>query len=555
MPFILTLATNFIKQAISISMSKMEGFNLLIIYSFLFYIISAARTLDTISLGQSIKDGETLVSAKESFELGFFSPGNSKSRYLGIWYKKIAEGTVTWVANRDAPLSDRSGVLRINGERNGILVLLNSTNDTVWSSNSSISAQKPVAALMESGNLVVKDGKDNNPDNILWQSFDYPCDTLLPGMKLGINLGTGLNRFLSSWKSTDDPARGDFTYGLDPRGIPQLVLRKNSIITFRAGSWNGLHWTGVPQLQLNPVYTFEYVSNEKEAFYTYNLSNSSVPSRMVINPAGTVQRYTWMERTKTWTLFSRFSGVTLDQCDSYALCGAYASCNINSNSPECECLQGFVPNSQREWDMQYKSGGCVRRTPLDCKHGDGFLEHKAVKLPDTRFSWVDKNITLWECKELCSKNCSCTAYANADVRGRGSGCLLWFHDLIDIKELPESGQDLFIRMAASELDNVERRRQSKNKKQVMIIITSISLATAVIFIGGLMYRRKKHSNQGNEKEEMELPIFDLKIIANATDNFSEKNKLGEGGFGPVYKVTLYYVISLYHFHVKRSSLL
>ncbi|KDO74340.1 hypothetical protein CISIN_1g003254mg [Citrus sinensis] len=535
MPFILTLATNFIKQAISISMSKMEGFNLLIIYSFLFYIISAARTLDTISLGQSIKDGETLVSAKESFELGFFSPGNSKSRYLGIWYKKIAEGTVTWVANRDAPLSDRSGVLRINGERNGILVLLNSTNDTVWSSNSSISAQKPVAALMESGNLVVKDGKDNNPDNILWQSFDYPCDTLLPGMKLGINLGTGLNRFLSSWKSTDDPARGDFTYGLDPRGIPQLVLRKNSIITFRAGSWNGLHWTGVPQLQLNPVYTFEYVSNEKEAFYTYNLSNSSVPSRMVINPAGTVQRYTWMERTKTWTLFSRFSGVTLDQCDSYALCGAYASCNINSNSPECECLQGFVPNSQREWDMQYKSGGCVRRTPLDCKHGDGFLEHKAVKLPDTRFSWVDKNITLWECKELCSKNCSCTAYANADVRGRGSGCLLWFHDLIDIKELPESGQDLFIRMAASELDNVERRRQSKNKKQVMIIITSISLATAVIFIGGLMYRRKKHSNQGNEKEEMELPIFDLKIIANATDNFSEKNKLGEGGFGPVYK--------------------
>lgn len=451
MPFILTLATNCMKQAISISMSKMEGFNLLIIYSFLFYIISAARTLDTISLGQSIKDGETLVSAKESFELGFFSPGNSNIRYLGIWYKKIAEGTVTWVANRDAPLSDRSGVLRINGERNGILVLLNSTNDTVWSSNSSISAQKPVAALMESGNLVVKDGKDNNPDNILWQSFDYPCDTLLPGMKLGINLGTGLNRFLSSWKSTDDPARGDFTYGLDPRGIPQLVLRKNSIITFRAGLWNGLHWTGVPQLQPNPVYTFEYVSNEKEAFYTYNLSNSSVPSRMVINPAGTVQRYTWMERTKTWTLFSRFSGVTLDQCDSYALCGAYASCNINSNSPECECLQGFVPNSQREWDMQYKSGGCVRRTPLDCKHGDGFLEHKAVKLPDTRFSWVDKNITLWECKELCSKNCSCTAYANADVRGRGSGCLLWFHDLIDIKELPESGQDLFIRMAASEL--------------------------------------------------------------------------------------------------------
>ncbi len=35
---------------------------------------------------------------------------------------------------------------------------------------------------------------------------------------------------------------------------------------------------------------------------------------------------------------------------------------------------------------------------------------------------------------------------------------------------------------------------------------------------------------------MELPIFDMVAIANATDNFSNNNKLGEGGFGPVYKV-------------------
>ena len=38
------------------------------------------------------------------------------------------------------------------------------------------------------------------------------------------------------------------------------------------------------------------------------------------------------------------------------------------------------------------------------------------------------------------------------------------------------------------------------------------------------------------KEDMELPMFDLAAIANATDNFSNNKKLGEGGFGPVYKV-------------------
>ena len=36
---------------------------------------------------------------------------------------------------------------------------------------------------------------------------------------------------------------------------------------------------------------------------------------------------------------------------------------------------------------------------------------------------------------------------------------------------------------------------------------------------------------------MELLIYDLNTIAKATDNFADKNKLGEGGFGPVYKVT------------------
>lgn len=43
-------------------------------------------------------------------------------------------------------------------------------------------------------------------------------------------------------------------------------------------------------------------------------------------------------------------------------------------------------------------------------------------------------------------------------------------------------------------------------------------------------------NIEGEKEDLELPFFDLATIAKATNNFSTDNKLGEGGFGVVYKV-------------------
>lgn len=101
--------------------------------------------VDTIAANQTIRDGDTIVSAGGSFELGFFSPGTSTNRYLGIWYKKISTGTVVWVANRKIPLDDTSGsgILRVNPE--GILVLFNESNSIIWSSNSSRSVRNPVA--------------------------------------------------------------------------------------------------------------------------------------------------------------------------------------------------------------------------------------------------------------------------------------------------------------------------------------------------------------------------------------------------------------------------
>ncbi|CAN6684332.1 unnamed protein product [Malus baccata var. baccata] len=510
------------------SCKTLRSFFMCLFFLFSLLRISAATALGTITPSGYIRDGETLVSVGRSYELGFFSPGKSKSRYLGIWYT-VSTDVVVWVANRETPLGDSSGFLKLTEQ--GVLVLLNSSNTIVWSSKSSRIAGNPVSQLLDSGNLVVQDGNETNPDNFLWQSFDYPCNTFLPEMKIGRDLVTSLDRYLSSWKSAEDPAPGDFLVRMDYRGLPQVLLMKGAKIQARAGSWNGLYLTGQGYgvREPNPISGYEFVLTKDDVYYVYRLRNMSVFSRFALNPSGATERFTWLYQKESWELASTFQG---DRCESYALCGPFSSCSINSNSPICACLKGFVPKSSKVGNSGYWADGCVRRTPLACSDGDGFIKYSGVKLPDTSNSWFNKSMSLKECKGLCLGKCSCTACANLDIREGGSGCVLWFDNLTDIKEFtPSGGQDLYIRVAASELDHAKKR-------QLLAILVSSAVFLMGLLVGMILCIRKKKLRNEEDREEMELPLFDLTTIAKSTNNFSSCNKLGEGGFGPVYKGTL-----------------
>ncbi|CAL5393101.1 unnamed protein product [Camellia sinensis] len=482
---------------------SMEGLKIPFLFSSLFSILTISNAVDTITKTQSLTGNNTIVSSGGSFEMGFFRPGNSRNQYLGIWYKKISVKTVVWVANREIPLINSSGVLTIIDP--GILVLVNGTGTVIWSVNVTGSTQNPIAHLMDSGNLVVKDANDTS-EKFLWQSFDYPCDTQLPGMKLGKNFETGLERHLSSWKSSDDPARGEFKFQCDPRGYPQKILSNGSVDVFRTGPWNDIGFGGTP----NVFYTYGLVYTMEEVYYHYEL-----PSDVI----------------------SRFD-VSYD---------GHLRCNIGS-SPACGCLSKFVPQNQAKWGNGDYSNGCVRRTPLDCHKGDGFLKYSRYKMPDTRNSWFDRNMTLRECEMECLKNCSCTAYTNLNIGGHGSGCLLWFNELIDMRKLSEDGPDIYIRMVSSELGQAGHNWKAGKR---IVVISVILTGTLILALGISLYIWKKKWQPKREgrirhhlgetyykeakNEDIELPLFHFSTITKATKNFAINNKLGEGGFGPVYK--------------------
>ncbi|KAH9803161.1 hypothetical protein KPL71_001659 [Citrus sinensis] len=184
--------------------------------------------LPTITSSHSLSDGRTLVSKDRSFELGFFSPGSSKNRYVGIWYKNMPVKTVVWVANRINPINDSSGLLVVN--ETGNLVLTSQNKSVVWSANLSKEVRTPVIfQLLDSGNLVLRGERDGGSETYLWQSFDYPSDTLLPGMKLGWDLKTGLERRITSWKSSDDPSRSATTTHVRSRSVTTTLVRSRTV--------------------------------------------------------------------------------------------------------------------------------------------------------------------------------------------------------------------------------------------------------------------------------------------------------------------------------------
>ncbi|TYG82344.1 hypothetical protein ES288_D01G080400v1 [Gossypium darwinii] len=483
----------------------------------------------------------TLVSGDGSFQLGFFSPGSSKNRYLGIWYNNIPMQIVVWVANRVNPINDSTGLLKI--QSNGKILLLVQNTTAVWCANSTARVENPVLQLLDSGNLVVRDGKDSEPENYLWQSFDYPSDTMLPGMKIGIDLRTGIHRRLAAWKNWDDPSPGDLSYGVELEGTPEMVLRKGSEKFYRSGLWNGDGFSGTPNLRSNPIFDYDFVWNENEVYYIYSLKNKSVMSRFVLNQTQSVrQRYTWNPETQTWKLFSIMPS---DYCDRSGLCGPNGDCD-NNKLPACQCLTGFRPKWLERWNSSDWSDGCIHSKPLNCKSGDGFIRIGKVKTPDTTNSWVNKTMNLKECRAKCLRNCSCMAYTNLYVTRGGSGCAMWYGDLLDIKQFQSDGQDLYIRVSASE---AERKKKAKVKLAIILgTVIAALLGFLLIFCYILRSRRKlkdevKDTNLNDredkdENEDMELAVFKFGTIAQATDSFSFNNKLGQGGFGPVYKGTL-----------------
>ncbi|XP_031126880.1 G-type lectin S-receptor-like serine/threonine-protein kinase SD2-2 isoform X2 [Ipomoea triloba] len=152
-----------------------------------------------------LRGNDQIWSAEKTFALGFFGVNGGHKWYLGIWYASIPTPNYVWVANRDTPIKNLSRA-SLEITQNGKLAVIDNgdSRTLVWETNNQGKGSE--VKLLEQGNLVFLDGEGK----VVWQSFDSPTDTLLPGMNLTAQ------RWLSCWKSSIDPSPGDFSHGCRP---------------------------------------------------------------------------------------------------------------------------------------------------------------------------------------------------------------------------------------------------------------------------------------------------------------------------------------------------
>ncbi|CAN4083909.1 unnamed protein product [Withania somnifera] len=517
---------------------------------------------DTILQSRKLLVGEKLVSASQVFELGFFTPFNSDKRYLGIWFKNIPPIKVVWVANRESPLKVSDSAASLTISENGNLVLLDGTQNVIWSSNVSVPTNDTVeVVLLDSGNLVLK---DTVSERRFFESFDYPCDTFLPGMKIGFNSITGKRWLLSSWRKENDPSPGNFSIGISEQIPPQFFAWNKFTPYYRTGEWNGLKFIGLPYID-SAAYVVQFVFQqdfqEGTTYFTF-LPNTSFLTFAELQSTGSVKVVQWTDGAPAWEIYAT---MVRPPCDIYNTCGPSAVCSKNK-FPICSCLRGFVPQSSDEWSKGNWTDGCVRRTELLCQQKgnrsspgvglqDRFLKLSGLKLPDRAAIFHLDSAS--ECERLCLNNCSCTAYAYV----AGIRCMVWSVDLLDMQDYSNSGEDLFLRLAYSELVFPGKRKL----KRALIICSAVFSCLFFGFalfcllkykiyrtgqkikgarsfsLGDSCYISKDYTMEsfwvGNLKKEdpIELPLIEFEVIVAATNNFKEENKLGEGGFGPVFK--------------------
>ncbi|KAJ6753512.1 hypothetical protein OIU79_026356 [Salix purpurea] len=425
--------------------------------------------------GEALRFPSRLVSKNKLFTLEFVRLGSAESNasYLGICYQND-RGHPIWIANRDRPIADNSGVLEIDGD-SGTMKVTYSGGDLVDFYSSQSPTSKLTATLEDSGNFVLKDANSRS-DRILWQSFDHPTDTFLPGMKLGINYRTGQNWSLASWMSDLVPAPGAFTMEWEREG-QELVIKRRAEIYWRSGPLTSNGSFEAYPLNSRLDYRFLNVSNIDEDYFMFTAARNK------LTPLET--------GFSKWLL--QFDGGLKEQSNGVTFGGEL--CDGNNIDKGCV-----------KWDIEPT---CRSRDRYELRECDFLVEGGQ---PIYNYS---ASLSISDCKEICWKDCLCVGINIEGVHANHTGCTLWHGNLK--KDLSASSFQYFVIVQDTQPAAV------KSGERIWIwIVVSVAFVLLMALAGILWCRRRQRLR---EKYLNELMTLDATNDTHELENQSRRELL------------------------------
>lgn len=497
-------------------------------------IIVSQTTANRIEIGSSISIGtnSSLKSLSAEFAFGFYPLANGLF-LVGIWFDKIPERTLVWSANRDDPAQVRSTIdLKLNGQL--VLTHSNGTELQIYNGTNTSSG-----TLQDDGNFVLRDSSSR----VIWQSFNFPTDTILPGQVLVRG-----HKLFSNTNGTVDYSTGRFM--LEIQNLDGNVVM-SAYRFIEPGYWDTKTNYGNinTSLVFNKSTASIYVANGTSILYNMK---SIVPGpvqdyyhRATINDHGNLQQFVYHKEngSSRWTVI--YQAMT-EPCMVSNICGVFGFCtSLGDGNFRCSCLPGYTLLDERN-----PSKGCYPNVVKDfCDPNVLVSDFTVETIDNTDFpngEFADMAIITESDADSCKKAVMDDCYCSAAVFDKESRCFKKRMPLLNARKSNPSTNNkvafLKVPKANSSLE-VPKRHTDSPSKFVLILSMSICSTLAIVFAVTAIYhhpltQRYIHMDPPPKPKTVELNLkaFSFQKLNEATNGF--KNKLGRGAFGTVYSGVL-----------------
>ncbi|XP_059071573.1 G-type lectin S-receptor-like serine/threonine-protein kinase At1g34300 [Cryptomeria japonica] len=489
------------------------------------------------SSGWKPNDNTYLVSSDGTFCAGFYNV--TPNRYaFAVWYANDSDRTLAWMANLTSLVGANSSLTL----QNAALSISDEHGAIVWRSKVTPNSKYAMdLILQDAGNMVFNQ----------WESFkDFPTFNLLPTQDF--TAGDVLQSRLANG-----------TYGRDGNYYSLSLQKETSKLSLfyyrnkeegREPKW---YWQSEDSFPIATMTDSGYLNTSIISTGTPIMASDrgkmGILRRLTLNRDGNLRMYSRKRNppSSSWVVVWE---AILAHCKIHGACGENAVCKVNSAwKPICQCPPGFDPSP-------VDNRSCKPHNDIKELTNVTFVTLDYVNFEGWNSTQVQPTI-LQDCIDFCRTNTSCVGFAyNLD----NGNCVYQFGKLINGYWSPEAHTRMYLKISASSeeapnlfqgmlsvLENVcpmlvkiSSPNDSDHTTEYIIIIWSFAgaeLLCGVYFFYAFLRKYSKFRDMDRLLMSGILPSggpkqFSYAELKAATNNFS--NKLGEGGFGPVYRGVL-----------------